>query len=298
MGWLGTCYQFGAAASVFLATFLTGYYVQKFSGDWRMAFLVPSVLFAATGVFFFWSLRNRPEDVGLPPVDGRASETTTAGEPTGLQPRTIGENIIATLRNPYIWIVAAAFFMLDVNRYGFVNWLPAYIMEAQKAVGADVSVGFLKNAMKLGIHPVAGSVGVIVCGWATDRFFQGRRAPVIALALLALGFFSILFPRVDANNTPLLVAVVAAIGFFTYGAHILMVGHAAQDFGHKQGAAGAAGFIDGMGYIGASLSGWGAGKLIDIRSYGFTFVMAGVCALIGAVLISAIWKIKPQSEHE
>jgi sugar phosphate permease len=262
-----------------------------------MVFLVPSVLFAATGVFFFCSLRNRPEDVGLPPVDEPAFQTTTAGGPTALPTRTIRENIVATLRNPYLWIVAAAFFMLDVNRYGFVNWLPAYVMEAQGAVGAKVSAGFLKNAMKLGIHPVAGSVGVIVCGWATDRFFQGRRAPVIALALLGLGVFSILFPLVDANNTLLLVAVVAVIGFFTYGAHILMVGHAAQDFGRKEGAAGAAGFIDGMGYIGASLSGWGAGRLIDIKGYGSTFVIAGICALIGAVLISVIWKIKPESEH-
>jgi OPA family glycerol-3-phosphate transporter-like MFS transporter len=297
MGWLGTCYQLGAACATLLALFLVTTYVTRYNGDWRMVFLVPSVLFAATGVFFFCSLRNRPEDVGLPPVDEPASQITTAGGPTGTQPRTIRENIAATLSNPYLWIVAAAFFMLDVNRYGFVNWLPAYVMEAQGAVGADVSVGFLKNAMKLGIHPVAGSVGVIVCGWATDRFFQGRRAPVIAVALLGLGVFSILFPLVDANNTVLLVAVVAVIGFFTYGAHILMVGHAAQDFGRKEGASGAAGFIDGMGYIGASLSGWGAGRLIDIKGYGSTFVIAGICALIGAVLISVIWKIKPESEH-
>ena len=297
MGWLGTCYQLGAACASLLALFLVSTYVTAWNGDWRMVFFVPSILFAATGVFFFCSIRNRPEDVGLPPVDAPTSQTSTGGEPIRPQQRTIRENIIATVRNPYIWIVAAVFFLLDVNRYGFVNWLPAYIMEAQEAAGATVSAGFLKNAMKIGVHPVAGSVGVIVCGWATDRFFQGRRAPVIAMSLLGLGIFSIFFTRVDADNTALVVAVVALIGFFTYGAHILMVGHAAQDFGRKEGAAGAAGFIDGMGYIGASLSGWGAGRLIDVKDYGFTFVMAGICALIGAVLISVLWKIRPQSEH-
>lgn len=40
------------------------------------------------------------------------------------------------------------------------------------------------------------------------------------------------------------MAVVAAVGFCTYGPHILMVGHAAQDFGKKSGASGAAGLID------------------------------------------------------
>jgi OPA family glycerol-3-phosphate transporter-like MFS transporter len=261
-----------------------------------MVFFVPSVLFALTGIVFFCFIRNRPEDVGLPPVDEPELDISAGAQPIGVHQRTIRENIVATLRNPYLWIVAGVFFLLDVNRYGFVNWLPAYIMEAQDAAGASVPAGFVSRAMKIGIHPVAGSVGVIVCGWATDRFFQGRRAPVIAIALAGLGIFSIFFTRVDANNTALVVTVVALIGFFTYGAHILMVGHAAQDFGRKEGAAGAAGFIDGVGYIGASLSGWGAGKLIDIKDYGFTFVMAGVCALIGAALICVLWKTKPQSE--
>jgi len=297
MGWLGTCYQLGAACASLLALFLVSTYVTEWHGDWRMVFFVPSILFGATGVFFFYSIRNRPEDVGLPPVGESGSHIQTGAQSIRPPQRTIRENIVATLRNPYIWVVAAVFFLLDVNRYGFVNWLPAYIMEAQDAAGAPVPANFVSRAMKIGIHPVAGSIGVIVCGWATDRFFQGRRAPVIAVALLGLGLFSIFFTRVDTNNTPLVVAVVALIGFFTYGAHILMVGHAAQDFGRKEGAAGAAGFIDGMGYIGASLSGWGAGKLIDIRDYGFTFVMAGVCALIGAGLICVLWKITPQSEQ-
>jgi len=48
-----------------------------------------------------------------------------------------------------------------------------------------------------------------------------------------------------------------------------------------------------MGYIGASLAGWGAGKLIDVKGYSFTFIMAGICALIGAVLICMIWRHRP-----
>jgi OPA family glycerol-3-phosphate transporter-like MFS transporter len=291
MGWLGTSYQLGAAFGQLLALFLLSTWVSRFSGDWRMVFVVPALLFAGTGIFFYFSFRNYPQDVGLPPVD---EHLTVSAAQKIHKPRSVGKNIAATLGNPHIWIVAIVFFLLDVNRYGFVNWLPAYIMETQTPSGADVSVAFLKNAIKLGIHPAAGSLGVIICGWATDRFFQGRRAPVIALALLTLGIFSIILPLVDAANTTTVVTVVALIGFFTYGAHILMVGHAAQDFGRKQGAAGAAGFIDGMGYIGASLAGWGAGRLIDLKSYSYTFKTAGICALIGAALICILWKMKPQ----
>jgi len=301
MGALGTCYQFGAAFAQLLAIFLTGYCVQKWSGDWRMVFLVPAVLFGLTGVFFCLSIRNQPEDIGLQPLDETGSSAGDDAGKTDERPatsrRTIRENVVATVSNPCLWIVAGTFFLLDVNRYGFVNWLPAYV-DAESVVGESLSVGFLKKAMKICIHPLAGSVGVIVCGWATDRFFGGRRAPVIATALFFLGVFSIVFTRVDPNNTAALVVIVALVGFFTYGAHILMVGHAAQDFGHKEGSAGAAGFIDCMGYIGASLAGWGAGKLIDVKDFGFTFVMAGVCALAGAALICILWKVGPEPRNE
>jgi sugar phosphate permease len=152
--------------------------------------------------------------------------------------------------------------------------------------------------MKLCIHPLAGSIGAVVAGWATDRFFGGRRAPVIAILLLCLGAFSYVFTCIDPNNTALVVVMVALVGFCTYGPHILMVGHAAQDFGKKAGAAGAAGFIDAMGYVGATLAGWGAGALIDAKGYAFAFRIFGSAGIIGAAFACIIWKVKPHAGEQ
>lgn len=298
MGLLGTSYQLGAAFGQLLAIFLTGYFVQKMSGDWRMVFLVPAALLAIAGIFFHASLRDSPADVGLPPIDETGSENRVPGTaPASSRPahRTIWANIVLTVTNPRIWIVACTFFLLDANRYGFVNWLPAYI-DKFAAQGHGGLLADFKRSMTICIHPLAGSLGVVTGGWATDRFFDGRRAPVIAMSLGLLGVFSILFSQVKPGNTVLLMAAVAAVGFFTYGAHILMVGHAAQDFGGKEGSAGAAGFIDSMGYIGASLAGWGVGRLIDLRGYPVTFGLAGMCALAGAALICLLWKATPHHD--
>ena len=292
MGLLGTCYQFGGAFSWLLAYFLTKVYVQKYGGDWRMVFLVPSVLFAGVGVFFFLMIRNSPEDIDLPPVDA----IETQGEVGKKEPsHTIKSNIMRTLKNPYLWIIAFTFFLLDMNRYGFVNWLPRFL-DVTRGDEVGTFIGHFKEIMKYIIHPLAGSAGAIVAGWATDRFFGGRRAPVIAMLLALLGIFSIVFPYINPENSWLIIIVVALIGFCTYGPHILMVGHAAQDFGKKSGAAGAAGFIDGMGYIGASFAGWGAGEMIVARGYNYTFVIFGIAAILGAVLVSIMWKVKPQTE--
>ncbi|UCD00113.1 MAG: MFS transporter [Phycisphaerales bacterium] len=290
MGFMGTCYQFGAAFSWFLAFFIVTYYVQQMGGDWRAAFWVPAGLFAIVGVVFFTCIRNTPEDAGLPEVEpDDHCETGLVGE----SQRTIVQNIARTLRNPYIWIVALTFFFLDVNRYGFVNWLPDFLAESGESIGVG-GFGF-KEVMKRIIHPLAGSAGAVAAGWATDRFFNGRRAPVIALLLTLLGLCSIVFPYLDPGNTALVIFILAAIGFCTYGPHILMVGHAAQDFGKKAGAAGAAGFIDGMGYVGASLAGWGAGELIDRYGHEFTFVLCGLAAILGAILVCLIWRAGPRT---
>lgn len=291
MGVMGASYQFGGAFSWALAFFLASYYARVLGGDWRSVFWVPAVLFAAVGLFFFVLVRDCPERVGLPALAAE-DEPRPPGECAPR--RTIVRNTLATLSNPYLWIVAVTFFLLDLNRYGFVNWLPAFLDERASSGAATLMANF-KDVMMRCIHPLAGSVGAVTAGWATDRFFGGRRAPVIAILLVLLGVFSVTFPYIPPRNSLLVIAVVALIGFCTYGPHILMVGHAAQDFGKRSGAAGAAGFIDAMGYIGASLAGWGAGTLIKSSGYELTFVIFGSAALLAVVPISIIWKVGPQA---
>ena len=214
-----------------------------------------------------------------------------------VSPRSTGkpailQNVLTTLRNPSLWIIALTFLLLDANRYGFVNWMPSYV-DHNASGAASPLLKDLKKVTTLAIHPLAGSLGSFCAGWATDRFFGGRRAPVIAVLLGLLGLFSIGFAQIDPNNTPLVVAAVALVGFCTYGPHILMVGHAAQDFGKRSGAAGAAGFIDATGYIGASLAGWGAGQLIDKHGYATTFTVFGLAALLGACTACVLWRRGP-----
>jgi MFS transporter, OPA family, glycerol-3-phosphate transporter len=289
MGLFGTCYQFGAATSDLLATFLTGTYAHRMGGDWRIVFLVPSAFFAVIGVAFFFLIRDDPTKVGLPALDAHEG---TPGKAEDTTRRSVVANVLATVRNPYLWVVALTFFLLDMNRYGFVNWMPSYIDHHASATASPI-LKDLKKVTTLGIHPIAGSLGAFFAGWATDRFFGGRRGPVIAILLAFLGIFSIGFAHIEPTNTPLVIGAVALVGFCTYGPHILMVGHAAQDFGKRRGAAGAAGFIDAIGYIGASLAGWGAGKLIDTQGYSTTFTIFGLAGLLGACTACIIWKHGP-----
>ncbi len=293
MGAMGTCYLLGNAFTWLVCLVLISHFGRQLGCDWRSVFLVPTVMFAAVGVLFFFAIRNRPEDAGLPPVDVKPE---TCDEAAGPAP-SILDNFISTVSNPHLWIIAGTFFLLDLTRYGFVNWLPGYLTETASA-GQDAEwLKTLKMIVKVCVLPLGGVPGVLLAGWVTDRFFAGRRAPVIVIMLLALGVLSIVFPFIPAENTWLLVAVIALVGFCTYGPHILMVGHAAQDFGKKSGSGGAAGFIDAWGYVGVAVAGVGAAALIESSGYKVTFVTFGFAAILGALLTCLIWKVGPNTDE-
>ncbi len=304
MGAMGTCYLLGNAFAWLVCLVLISHFGQRLGFDWRSVFLVPAVMFALVGVFFFFSIRNRPEDVGLPPVDAKREPGTEAA---GAAAPSILDNFILTVSNPHLWIVAGTFFLLDLTRYGFVNWLPGYLTDSVSAGHDGEWLDTLEMIVKVCVLPLGGVPGVLLAGWVTDKFFGGRRAPVIVTMLLALGILSIVFPFIPADDTWLLVAVIALVGFFTYGPHILMVGHAAQDFGKKSGAGGAAGFIDAWGYVGVAVAGVGAAALIGWygdedpvskqRGYELAFVTFGFAAILGAMLTCLIWKVGPNTDE-
>ncbi len=147
MGFLGTCYQLGAAFSWFLSFFILKHYAEKLGGDWRIVFLVPSILFAIVGVIFYLLIRNTPEDVGLAPieVEDKSEESLTSETH-----RTLWQNVFRTLKNPYLWVVAGTFFLFDVNRYGFVNWLPAFLDQKELSlIMTAILQGILMRIMAL-----------------------------------------------------------------------------------------------------------------------------------------------------
>ena len=299
MGLMGSCYQIGNAVSWLLASYLAANY------GWRALFWVPAILFLISSIHFVIRLRNAPEEVGLPPIEqlrkiaaGEALETKSL-DPTSAPVCRVTEDkhmgfgytVKVCVTNPRIWGVSVAFFCLDIIRYGFFYWAPVFLIEVQ---GASISSAGLSVA----VLPIAGSAGSIVCGWATGRFFDNRRAPVICLCLFGLAIFSYLFYYAPEGAWVLGLIYLAVIGFCTYGAHVLMVGHAAQDFAGRKAAASAAGFIDGFGYIGASMTGVFTGWLVDNYSWTAGFWYWIIAALIAAFIMLALWRVPVVEQDE
>jgi len=282
-GLLGSSYQIGNAYSWALAGFVTGLL------GWRWAFWVPGIIFIISGIHWYLRGRNAPEQVGLPAIENEVDKTESQVKEDHHLGFSYTLNLIATDRR--IWTVALSLFWLNIVRYGFIDWVPTYMFEVQKATISTA-------AYKAIALPIAGSLGALCAGWLTDKYFQSRRAPVAAIMLLLLGVFAWLYPRVPVESWELSLLCLLAIGFVTYGPHVLIVTTMPMDLGSRKAASSATGFIDGFGYIGAGITGVFSGWLVDNYSWNTAFHFWVISAIVASVFMFTLWKYKPEKKGE
>jgi sugar phosphate permease len=269
-GILASAYIAGSALSWLLAGYILKY------GNWRWVFWVPAIITIGFAINWFRKIRNTCEDAGFPPVEICEDDNDKPKKPSIL------ENSKFILKNKYIWLAAFSLFGLNIVRYGFIDWAPTYFFEVQKA---EIS----RAVFKAIIFPAAGILGALFTGWASDKFFKSKRAPMATIMLLLLAVAALSFHLVPKENWLLSLVLLAITGFLTFGPHMLIVTALPMDLGTKERASSAAGFIDGMGYIGASLTGVGTGLLIDYINWDAAFYFWISGAIISAVFMLVLW---------
>jgi len=277
-GRLGTCYIIGGALSWLLAGTIIRY------TGWRATFWIPGIIMIAVAIHWYVRARNAPEEIGLPSIEdqekGVEDGTVRKDDHIGFR-----ETLKLTLLNPYVWFAGFALFGLNIVRYGFMDWAPTYMFEVQKAT---ISLA----AYKAIAFPVAGGLGAIFAGWASDKIFKTRKAPISFIMLILLAVFCYLYRIVPGENWIISLIVLLIIGFLTFGPHVLIVAALPAELGSRKSTSSITGFIDSMGYVGASLTGVGTGILIDKFSWdaAFYFWIAG--ALMAAVMMTFVWKFE------
>lgn len=280
-GLFGSCYQFGNAVSWALSGFIVGLL------GWRWAFWIPAGIFIIIGIQWFINGRNAPEEVGLPTIEEEAAGLMQQHAPRDDHHLGYSYTIHKILTDFRIWLVALSLFGLNIIRYGFMDWAPTYMFEVEKAT---ISVA----AYKAIVIPVAGSIGALFAGWSSDRFFQSRRAPIMVIMLFLLMALTAIYPCLTKFHWVWSLICLIGIGFTTYGPHVMICATISMDYASRKAAASAAGFIDGCGYIGASLTGILTGYLVDNYGWNYAFYFWISGALMAAVLMSFLWNYKPQ----
>jgi OPA family sugar phosphate sensor protein UhpC-like MFS transporter len=288
IGRLSTCYQVGNVLSWLLAGALCD------SVGWRAAFLVPGLFLLPVALVFFVFLRDSPVEAGFPPVrDDVGPEPARRVQTEASSPMLAGWEstwriVRLTLGNRILWILAGGFFVLNAVRYSFMNWSVQYM--------ADFHGRSIKNSVLTAIMiPLAGSLGAISAGWASDVIFGKRRAPVCVVMLLGLAATCGAMALVPQGGWRTATVLLGLAGFMIYGPDMLMAGAATVDLSHPKGAAIATGFTMCVGALGAIFSGAGFGYLKDVAhgNWALVFWVLAALPLIPAALMISIWNARP-----
>jgi sugar phosphate permease len=274
IGIIGTGYQFTAALTFVIA----GFSVHLFG--WRGALYVPAALFAASCLHMLLFLKESPSTRDRDSDDSKETEDKPGNSQ---KKRSITENIWITLTNPTLWFLAVSLGLLNACRYGFLDWGITHLIESQ---GGSVA----KSALKYAVLPIGGIAGAYVSGWATDRFFGGRRAPVIAILLVMLGMLTLVYSYAVENGLGFSVVILALVGFTVYGPQVLLVGTAPVDLARKGAVAAAVGFVNFIGYIGAFSGDVVTGTLVDSQGWQAGLYFWAACAFAAAAISALLWK--------
>ena len=280
MSFWTTCYVIGGIAATAFATYWIS--DQHFLPDltWKRAFFMPAILVFAIALIYIVFTRNKPEDVGLESFE-EASSTDEKMSNKDAQ--------LAVLKNGAVWIAAVMYFFVKFTRYAFLFWLPLYLSEALKY--SDAQAGYTSIA-----YEAIGFFGILAAGFGSDYLFKSRRFPIAALMLFGLAAALFIQPHLSTLGLVPTIISIGLIGFFTYGPDSIMSGAAAMDMGKDQGAALAAGVINGVGSAGQLLSPMVVAFVSDKYGWDALFEMFVVVALIAAVLVLFKWNYGKEKE--
>lgn len=282
LGLWSTNYAFGGL----VAAPFVGWIAYGVFDTWRAAFLAGAAVVVLVLVTFLVLQRNRPADVGLPPVDEYRGETvvTPAPEEKPRPPRSVREAFLAAVRDRMVLTLGIAYFLLKPARYAILLWGPVIVIEQIPEAGL---LGAVVIPVSFG---VAGLAAPILVGLVSDKLFAARRVPPAVLSLLGLVAVLALFvPLTASGSVPLMVLMLALIGLTVYAADAMISCVCAVDFGTSEHAGASAGFVNGCGSVGAILGGLLPGYL-GTGSLFFGFAGA---ALVAALILAPRWNSRP-----
>ncbi|MDR3297677.1 MAG: MFS transporter [Prevotellaceae bacterium] len=285
-----TSHSIGAGLVVILCGYIMGNFGtgDAHTGAWRWCFWIPAAISFCGAIMLFFFLRDTPASVGLAELEGTTvklkKQTTKSAEHKAF----LREKVFA---NPLIWTLGLANFFVYVVRFSVLDWGPTLLRQS-KGVSME-HAGWL-----VALFEIAGIAGMLVAGWATDRFLKGRAHRTCVFCMLGAAVFAFIFWQIPSDApTWALFAALCATGFCIYGPQAL-IGIAAANQATKKAAATANGLTGIFGYASTAISGVGFGYVAQHYGWTFAYLAIIVMALVGMGIFLLMWNAKANGYEE
>lgn len=281
----------GIVSKIVRATFHTG--GRGVDENWWL-FFVPALVLLVLWVLMLAVLRNSPAEAGYHNFDTGEASITKAGERVS----TV-EIFRRILSHPVLLVVCAIEFCSGVMRNGVMHWYPIFAKET-----GIYTTFFVTQHWGLMLL-IAGVLGGVLTGWASDRFFQSRRAPMTGVCY-ALMLLSATGMWMSLQSSPWFLGLaVLAISMAVIGVHGILSGTATMDFGGAKNTGTATGIVDGIVYLGVAAQAFALGHLtpagdakVDPGNWRVWPLFLMPFALVGFLFALRIWNAKPKPARE
>lgn len=273
MGAWSTNFTVGSLASGFALGFVLGD-VAAADQPWQWAFYVGAMVLVVIWVQFYFLQRDRPEDLGLAPID---DPVTVVDESKIAEPRT---SKLTRDQWTTVLIVGGFYFFAKLIRYAVWSWSAYFLANNYHLSGKQSATYSI-------LFDLAGVPGVFVTGWLSDRFFKSKRSPIALIMLVGMTIVTGLLVAFGDRSVAVFSVLLAGVGFFLYGPDSLLTGAGAMDVGGRGVALFATATIAIFGALGPVVQEVVIPRLYSSKDLTIVFVVLFASA-IGATFFCAL----------
>lgn len=269
---------------------LCGWLLSRYGySAWNLCFIVPAAISLVGAIGLYFSLRDDPVSVGLPPVEILDADASSV-KPEQAQMQLTGDAFKIFLRkmvfaNPMIWIVCIADFFVYVIRFTILEWGTSFLTQYK---GFDIALSANIVAMS---ELLGGVLGTIAAGYVTDKWMNSKTLRTCAICTLGATLCFAVFWKVPAGAHWMWSAVlIVASAFFIYGPQALL-GVSCSQYATKMASGSANGFCGIFCYAATIISGIGFGYMADNPDLGWNavFIVAIAFGILGTILLLTLW---------
>ncbi|MDQ6685823.1 MAG: MFS transporter [Pseudomonadota bacterium] len=243
---------------------------------WRVALMIPSLGALLSWLLFVWLARDRPQDLGLPPL-GETAVAPVPPVPKANFVQLTFQALAIGVRSWMFWVLAFTFAICGISSFGLTqaHFVPFC---------GDLGIPLGTSAWMLALIGVCDLMGTIGSGWLSDRYdnrwllawYYGMRG--LALVWLVLA---------DVSTLGLVIfSVIYGLDFIaTVPPSVRLT---VQAFGREMGPAVFA-WIFAAHHVAAGVMAFGTGISRDlIGSYAPAFLLAGVLCVVAAAAFTLV----------
>lgn len=260
---------------------------------WHAAFFMPGVVCIVLAFIMYRFMKDRPETYGLPTANEFEGEAVQEKEEQKVSSR---EAQLMVIKNPYVWLLAAAAICLGISRYSISSWGVIFLQEAK---GFDlVTAGSI-----MALSPILGGVGSFLSGIISDKIFKSRHSltTIVFGIMMLVGISGICY--VPAGQYYLTALFVSIFGFGLGVILCFVGGLLAVDLCPRKATGAAMGVIGLLAYGGSAAQDLVNGFLIDsakvvvngITTYHFETIIVfwiGSVAIMTLLIVPTLWAKK------